>query len=311
MSAFPQSIAGIVDVVIVAGAAASSSTLPELVIEIPHGATKARHFHELRAQLRGPFPDNLIDFFFVNTDVGAPETGLAIARAYVAQRPTSSVALLHCQLPRTFIDCNRIIDTRAATVATTATTSEKGGITPGVVSYVKDPADLQLLLAKYAAYRGVVEAALGAVCGAGGRCVMLHTYAPRSVDVEVDDDIVARLHKAYEPDVVETWPLRPAVDLITTTPDGTVLADGALVGRVTAVFADAGIVVGGVGGDVATYPLHPSTGAFSFAMKWPRQTLCLELRRDLLVKAFTPFHEMDVDDDKAAHFGGLLARALV
>ena len=81
-----------------------------------------------------------------------------------------------------------------------------------------------------------------------------------------------------------------------------------LVDRVTAVFATAGIVVGG---DVATYPLHPSTGAFSFATKWPTQTLCLELRRDLLVKAFTPFQEMDIDDDKAAHFGGLLARALL
>lgn len=305
MSAFPQSIEGVVDVVVVRGASAgSSSAVPELVIEIPHGATKARHFTDLRRQLRGTFPADLIDFFFVNTDVGAPEVSMALAQAWVAAQPSSSVALLHCQIPRTFIDCNRMIDTDAAVVATT---SQAGQMTPGVVSYVRDPADLQLLFTKYRGYRSVVDAALSQVCGSGGRAVMLHTYAPRTVDVEVDENIVARLHDAYTPEKALTWPLRPGLDLITTTPDGRVLADAGLVARVSAVFKDAGVDVGGN----TTYPLHPSTGAYAFAQQWPTQTLCLEIRRDLLVPAFTPFQEMNVDDDKARFFGGLLAQALL
>jgi hypothetical protein len=302
MSTFPLTIEGVVDVDVVKGAACARD-VPDLVIEIPHGATRAAHFTALRRQLKGAFPDDLIDFFFVNTDVGAPEAGVAVARAFTAARPSSSVAILRCQIPRTFIDCNRIIDPEAA--PTTSARGEK--ITPGVVSYVKDPDDLQLLLSRYLAYRDVVGLAFSAVCGAGGAALMLHTYAPRSVDVEVDDDIVKALHAAYARDVVDTWPLRPAVDLITTTPDGVVLADPALVDGVKAGFEAVGVDVVENG----TYPLHPSTGAYAFAERWPRQTLCLELRRDLLVQEFTPFQEMVVDDEKAARLGGALAAALV
>ena len=303
---FPVSVKGVVDVVVVKGEGFVDGAAPELLIEVPHGATRARHFTSLRSQLAGPFPDDLIDFFFVNTDVGAPEVGVAVARAYVKARPRSSVALLHCQIPRTFIDCNRIIDPKAA-----VTTSKEGEkITPGVVSYVKNDADLQLLLSKYAAWRDVCVRAFDAVVpqrgnGGGGRALMLHTYAPRTVDVAVDDNIVQALHDAYRPEKEPTWPLRPGVDLITTTPDGEVCADASLVAAVRAGFAGIGVDVG----DSTTYPLHPSTGAYAFARKWPKQTLCLEIRRDLLVKKFTPFQEMDVDDDKVARAAAVLADA--
>lgn len=307
MSAFPSSVPGVVDVIVVKGAGCVDGP-PSLVIEIPHGATKARHFNALRAQLKGDFPADLIDFFFVNTDVGAPEVGAAVAAAYVKARPTTSVAILHCQIPRTFIDCNRIIDPKAAP----QTSKEGEKITPGVVSYVKNDDDLQLLLGKYAAYRDVCVKAFDAVCtakgnAAGGHALMLHTYAPRTVDVAVDDNIVAALHDAYAPAKEPTWPLRPAVDLITTTPDGEVCVDASLVAAVKAGFERIGFDVGNSG----TYPLHPSTGAYAFARKWPKQTLCLELRRDLLVKKFTPFQEMDVDDDKVARAAAVLADAYV
>ncbi len=303
-ASFPVSIAGVVEVVVVRGSACVDGP-PALLIEVPHGATKASHFTSLQAQLKGEFPKDLIDFFFVNTDVGAPEVGVAVAQAYVKARPSTSVALLHCQIPRTFIDCNRIIDPKAL-----PKTSAKGDkITPGVVAYVKDDDDLQLLLGKYAQYRDVCFRAFEAVCGGGrgGHALMLHTYAPRTVDVEVNEQIVQALHEAYAPAKEPSWPLRPSVDLITTTPDGEVCADASLVAAVKAGFEGIGFDVGNSG----TYPLHPSTGAYSFARKWPKQTLCLELRRDLLVKKFTPFAEMDVDDDKVARAAAVLADAFV
>lgn len=300
------SIDGVVDITHVRGAASTErgSAVPDLVIEVPHGATRRAHFDALRAQLKGPFPDDLVDFFFVNTDVGAPETALALAEALVHAEPHRSVTVLRCQIPRTFIDCNRIIE--ATTVPTTSTAT---GMTPGVVRYVQDPADLALLFQRYSAYRRIVEDTLEEVCGQpGGRglALMLHSYAPRSVDVEVDENIVQRLHAAYAKDVEPTWPLRPEVDLITTTPDGVLLTDARLVASVKGAMAEAGVVVA----DSVAYPLHPSSLAHTFASRWPAQCLCLELRRDLLVQQFTPFAEMTADDGKVARFGGLLADGL-
>jgi hypothetical protein len=296
------SVPGVVDVIHVRGAAAKADAPAKLVVEVPHGATKTHHFTDLRAQLKGPFPDDLIDFFYVNTDVGAPEAALALAHHVTAKDPAASVTILHCQIPRTFIDCNRVIDE-----ATRPGTSEKGGMTPGVVRYVTDADDLKVLFEKYRAYRASLAAHITPSLEAGGTCVMLHTYAPRSVDVPVDENIVQSLHKAYEPDVEPTWPLRPEVDLITTTPEGKVLVDDALVKRVVASFAAGGVTASLSG----TYPLHPSTGAYEFAVRFPSQTLCLELRRDLVVEKFTPFAEMKADAAKVARMGLMLGDALL
>ena len=146
------SLPGVVDIEHVRGARAKPDAPADLLIEIPHGATRAHHFTALREQLHGPFPDDLIDFFFVNTDVGAPEAALALARHVVAADPSRAVTVLRCQLPRTFIDCNRVIDE-----ATRPTTSTATGMTPGVVRYVTDERDLALLFAKYRADRSCVE----------------------------------------------------------------------------------------------------------------------------------------------------------
>jgi N-formylglutamate amidohydrolase len=296
------SIDRVVDVIHVRGAQASVDAPADLLLEIPHGATRAHHFTSLRAQLKGPFPDNLIDFFFVNTDVGAPEGALALAHHVVARAPTRSVALLRCQIPRTFIDCNRVIDE-----ASRPGTSSAGGMTPGVVRYVTDADDLKLLFSRYRAYRASVEAHMERVCGSGGTALMFHSYAPRSVDVEVDENIVARLHEAYRPEVEPTWPLRAEVDLISKSPEGAQLADPELVTRVKDALASGGLAATECG----TYALHPVSLAHGFAVRWPTQTLCLEVRRDLLVQKFTPFSEMTADAGKCARIGALLGDALL
>lgn len=300
--AHEPSIDGVVEVQHLRGAQAKADAPADLLLEIPHGATRAHHFASLKAQLKGPFPENLIDFFFVNTDVGAPEAALALARHVIARDPARSVTLLRCQIPRTFIDCNRVIDE-----ASRPSTSTANGMTPGVVRYVTDESDLALLFSKYRAYRACIESHFEEVCGRGGTAVMFHTYAPRSVDVPVDEKVVERLHDAYRPEVEPSWPLRPEVDLITKTPEGTVLADADLVLRVQASLTAAGVTVT----DSNAYPLHPASLAHTFASRWPTQTLCLEVRRDLVVQRFTPFAEMEADAAKCARIGALLGDVLL
>jgi hypothetical protein len=291
---------------VVRGVDVSGGPVPDLLIEVPHGATRAIHFQALRAQLVGTaFPEQLIDFFFVNTDVGAPEAALALAAHVTRAAPHKSVAVVRALIPRTFIDCNRVVDVSAQGRAAT-TSSAPGGVTPGVVGYVTEAADLALLFARYSAYRAVTAAAFELVCDAGGTAVMLHSYAPRSVDVAVDEHIVDALHAAYRPEVEPTWPLRSPIDFITRTPDGALLADERLIAILHTVFKEAGFT----STEGSEYPLHPSTVAHVFASRWPRQTLLIELRRDLLVKQFTPFLEMETDPHKVDHLAGLLASGL-
>jgi hypothetical protein len=122
------------------------------------------------------------------------------------------------------------------------------------------------LLQRYFAYRDVVTAAFESVCGNGGLGLFVHTYAPRSVDVAVDENIVANLRAAWAPDRVETWPLRADVDLITHDPDGRLLASPLLAQRATAELEAAGFEVK----QNATYSLHPVTLAHAFAERTRR-----------------------------------------
>ena len=214
-----------------------------------------------------------------------------MARAVATAFPTRTVVVLRSCIPRTFIDCNRDI-------AAAAGAFREGKVTPGVPPYVVDPDDLALLHGLYGAWREVTEAAFAAVCGAGGRAVMLHTYAPRSVDVEVDADIVTALRAAYVPEVYAGWPLRPEVDLIGRTLDGTWMVDPGLVAGLVAALRAIGVTMA-LG---ETYPMHPSTLAYGFAARYPGRTLCLEVRRDLLAQPFTPFAEMVISP---AAVGGL------
>lgn len=296
-----QSVSGVCDIEIVRGAKADPSGRPDLLFEVPHGATLAQHFDDLRAQLRGSYSEGLRDFFFVNTDVGAPELALSVARSVVLTEPTRTAAIIRCLLPRTFIDCNRSVDRE-----TVAAASERGEMTPGLPPWVVHDQDRDLLLDRYFAYREVVTRGFSGVCGGGGRAVCLHTYAPRSIDVAVDDDIVAALHAAYAPDRIGSWPLRAEVDLITRDPDGRELADSALAQRAEQALSTAGFQV--VRND--TYSLHPSTLAFAFAQQYAGKTLCLELRRDLLLPEFVPFVELYTDPQAIERAAVPLAKAL-
>lgn len=298
----PAPVPEVLDVTLLRGGQAPEGATPDLLLEVAHGATLAADFDALAARLRGPFPPGLRDFFFVNTDVGAPEVALEVARRAVALAPRRTALVLRCRVPRTFVDCNRWID-----ASTRPAPSAAGEMTPGLPPWVRDADDARLLVEqRHAPYRGVVSAAMEQVLGAGGRALMVHTYAPRSVDVPVDERIVERLREAWSPEGRERWPLRSPIDLIANDPEGRLLADADLVERAARAFAAAGLAVA----RNAAYALHPSTLAHRFASAYPGRTLCLEIRRDLLVRRFSPFEEMHPDPALVARVAAPLAEAL-
>lgn len=267
---------------------AGASPGPALLIELPHGATRAAHYAACRAQLHSPLPEQLEHFFFVNTDVGCFSVACALAVEATRLCPTLSVVVLRSLIPRTFVDCNRVLD---------AGDDATGGLTPAIPPYVTDRADHAQLRAMHRAYTERAAALYHQICGAGGLALMLHTYAPRAVPIEsIDERIVERLHAAYEGPAQEALPLRPEIDFITRPPSGASLIARALVDRLADAWRGAGFSPT----IDATYPLHPATLAHHFAMVWPGQTLCLEIRRDLIVERFTPFAEMHADPHRVA-----------
>jgi hypothetical protein len=292
------SIPGILDVVVARGAQARSDPALDLVIEVPHGATTTLDFTALAAALTSPLPDELVDFFHVNTDAGAPELALAIAARFVADEPTRSAAVLRCRIPRTFIDCNRRIEAAPEDLAA-------GKVTPGLMPWITTPQDRALLRAAYDRYVGAVHQATSRL-GPSGAMLMLHTYAPRSVDVEIDLQIVASLRRAYEPDREPTWPLRPEVDVIGREIDGTSRAPAAVVESLRQELAGLGIEPA----DSATYPLHPSTLAWDHVIARPGRALCVEVRRDLLADPFEPFAQMRIGAAKVERLAAPFARAV-
>ncbi|MCA8977118.1 MAG: N-formylglutamate amidohydrolase [Planctomycetes bacterium] len=296
-----SSSGGVCDVEYVRGAEAAKAAVPDLLLEVPHGATLARHFVELRGRLEGEVPAELIDFFFVNTDIGAPELAQAIAAQFVAAAPTRTALVLRSLLPRTLVDCNRHLDPDARPQGT-----EAGQLTPGLPPWIGDPRDQRLLLALHGEYARLAATAFDAVCGAGGMALLVHSYAPRSLDVPVDDRIVDHLHAAYAPDRIEQWPLRAEVDLITHDPDGRDFAPAVLVDAVVRDLQAMGRQVERNG----TYSLHPSTLAHRFAARYPGQCLCFEVRRDLLVTEFVPFVELHADPERVAAMAAPFARAM-
>src|SRR4051812_64503 len=297
-ASIPASVPGIVDVLPVRGARAPADAALDLVIEVPHGATSGADFAALAAQLTSPLPDDLIAFFHVNTDAGAPELALATARRLVADQPARSVAVVRCRIPRTFIDCNRRIDAAPDEF-------RAGKVTPGVMPWITTAEDRAVLRAAYDRYVGAVRATTAAL-GPEGAVLLLHSYAPRSVDVEVDLQIVPSLRRAYHPDREPSWPMRPEVDVIGRALDGTDHAPPAVAQALRGQLAGLGIAVT----DSATYPLHPSTLAWDHMMARPGRALCIEVRRDLLAERFEPFVEVQIAAARVERLAAPLARAL-
>ena len=292
------SIPDIVDVQLLHGERAPRGAPPDLIVEVPHGATRTADYEAVEALLESPLPPSLVDFFHVNTDAGAPELAEAVARRFVAAAPARTAAVLRCRIPRTFIDCNRRIDAAPDEF-------REGKVTPGLMPWITAPADRALLRGRYDAYVAAVREA-AALLGADGAMLLLHTYAPRSVDVEVGLDIVDKLRHAWQPDVAPTWPLRPEVDIIGRAVDGASHAPAPVVAALRDGLAALGITAA----DSATYPLHPSTLAWDHATRRPGRVLCLEVRRDLLADPFEPFAEMRIGAAQVARLAAPLAAAL-
>jgi len=265
------------------------SGAPELVIEVPHGATRTADYTALAARLTSRLPDSLVDFFHVNTDAGAPELALAIAERLAPR----TVAVLRCLVPRTFIDCNRRLDASLEDFRARK-------VTPGLMPWITTPEDRALLRGLYDRYTAAVREAFAP----GAAILLLHSYAPRTVDVEVDADIVTNLRRAYRPDVEPTWPLRPELDVISRTPDGTDHAPPAVIAALRAALPDVSV------GDSATYPLHPSTLAYHHVMERPGRAVCIEVRRDLLADPFDPFAQMRIGRSKVDRIANALAAAV-
>jgi N-formylglutamate amidohydrolase len=295
----PGIIPGIVEIFEVRGAATDAHAAElDLVIEVPHGATATVDFTSLAAQLTSPLPEGLVDFFHVNTDAGAPELALAAARALVAAEPGRRVGIARCRVPRTFIDCNRRIDA-------TAEELRAGKVTPGLMPWITTAEDRERLRAAYERYVGAV-AALTARLRPDGAMLLLHTYAPRTVDVQVDLQIVESLRRAYQPEIEPTWPLRPDVDVIGRDTEGVDHSPPAVVAALRGELAALGLTLA----DGATYPLHSSTLAWSHVMAHPGRALCVEVRRDLVADPFEPFAQMRMSEAKVERLGRALAVAM-
>ncbi len=296
----PVSVRHVVDVELLRGPAAGPEAVPDLLIEVPHGADRRQHYDALRERLLGDLPDDLHLYFNLNTDIGAWDYGRATACAVLAAQPGRSILLLRCLIPRTFVDCNRRVDYEGGR-------REEGALTAGIPSYVRDGRDRALLLELHDTYCGIARAAFAAVCGAGGSALVPHSYGPRTLGIDaIDDDIVARLRRACAPDVHDTWPLRAEVDLLTRDAQGALFAPEGMEARLLADFAAAGF---GVKAN-ETFNLHASTLAHEWSTTYPGQVLCLEVRRDALVERWTPFDEMRVVESRCERVARVLAPAL-
>lgn len=266
---------------------------PAVLFEIPHGATRRADFEAVRARLAGPLPAGLEAYFHVNTDEGAPELAAATA-ARLAEAGIASL-VLRCRIPRTFIDANRVVEGEVA-----------AGMTAGLPPYVRDPADRALLLGLHRRYQERAAAAYAEVCGAGGLALALHTYAPRAIEVEVGDDIVAALRRAYRPGIYPKWNLRPEIDFITAAEGGETLAPVALSSLLWKSFGAAGLTPA----ENSSYTLHPSTTGYRHSQRWPGRVMCIEFRRDLLGAPWRPFVESAIGVRKTARLARALAAAL-
>ena len=270
-----------------------------LLVEVPHGATRPEDYFELAKQMKSKLPAQLEHFFFVNTDIGAPEGAAWLASTLPADG--IGVVVARCRFPRTFIDPNRVLaDDREGRVV--------DGITPGLAPYIDAPADRDRLVAMHRAYHAAVASAYHDVCAVdGGLALQLHSFSPRSVGIEtIDANIVTALHAAYEPGVYETWPERPQVDLICATADGSFVVAPRLADALVSAYGAVGITAQ----RNATYALHPSTMGYVYATQYPAQVMCVELNRGLVASPFVPFGPSPIDPRKVERMVSPIARVV-
>jgi hypothetical protein len=296
----PVSIPDVVHVEILRGHDAKKDAPPDFLVEVPHGADAQVHYDTHRAKLTGDLPDELDVFFHMNTDVGAWPYGRATAQKLLEISPKRTALLVRALIPRTFIDCNRPADHKGGRL-------DEGQLTAGIPAYVKSAADKEHLRALHRQYVDVAAAAYNAVCGRGGLALSPHTYGPRTLGIQtVDDTIVEQIRWAVAPERVDTWPARTDIDLLTRDSDGTLYAPAGLEEELVTSFTAAGYTT--KAND--TYNLHAATLGYTWSLAHPGQVLCLEVRRDLLVKKWSWTEETVADDAKCARVADVLGPAL-
>ncbi len=308
------------EVVVIASPGADVSAAPDLLIEVPHGATRKSHYDAIRRQLQGDLPEDLVDFFFVNTDVGSTEVARRVAelvagdaasslrdfldpdlRREVARRPPRRILVLRCLIPRTFIDTNRIVDAGPRG-------SQKGRLSPAIPEYIRERGDAERLQALYTRYQAVADQAYELVCGSGGLALTPHTYAPKAVSIESFDEGIGRaLRQAYEPEQYDKWQARPAVDILSEGADGVKLAPPRLVEAVQSNYSKIGIRAT----ENVSYRLQSATMGYRHSARYPGQVLCIEIARDLLAEPFAPFEEMRIGKRKVVAMSAPIAGAFV
>ena len=292
----PESIEGVVEVIV---HRAPSPSQKWLFIEVPHGATRKSDYDAVVSRLKSTLPDELEHFFFVNTDIGAPEGAAWLGRTLSAQGV--NVVVARCLIPRTFIDTNRVI-------AGTEQGVVKDGLTPAVPGYIDSPQDAEWLTSQHARYHQVVEAAYLEICrGANGLALQLHSFSPRSVAIEkTDGNIVTALHEAYVPEVYAKWPERPPIDVISALADGSFRAAPKLVDALLQAYVADGIAAKENG----TYHLHAVAMGYQYARAYPSQVVCVELNRGLVADPFVPFGVSPISEAKVAKMVAPIARVL-
>ncbi|PZR08619.1 MAG: hypothetical protein DI536_24255 [Archangium gephyra] len=272
-----------------------------LLVDVPHGATRKRDYDAVFAKMKSELPHELEHFFFVNTDIGAPEGAQWLGKTLA---PLGiNVVFARCLIPRTFIDPNRVVE------LSDAEGKVKDGLTAAVPAYITHKEDLAWLREQHRRYHQAVAAAYVELCKVkSGLAVQLHSYSPRSVGIEkVDADIVKALHAAYVPEVYATWPERPPVDLISATKDGSFRTAPKLVDSLLLEYARAGIEAK----ENATYNLAPVATGLLYAVQYPQQVVCVELNRGLVADPFVPFGVSPISEQKVAHMVGPIAHAIV
>jgi hypothetical protein len=271
-----------------------------LFVDVPHGATRKADYDAVFAHLKGALPDQLEHFFFVNTDIGAPEGAQYLGRTLSKQG--INVIFARCLIPRTFIDPNRVVALSAPGGVV------KDGLTAAVPAYIKNADDLAWLGEQHARYHAEVVKTYRFICGEKkGLAVQLHSYSPRSVGIEVvDENIVEALHAAYVPEVYASWPERPVVDLISATKDGSFRTAPKLVDAVLAEYARDGIPAK----ENATYHLAPAAMGMVYAQQYPQQVFCVELNRGNVADPFVPFGESPISAAKIEKMASPIARVV-
>lgn len=258
-------------------------------LEIPHGATTAAHLEAIKT-LGAEAPEDWDTVYWCTTDQGAPEVASAAAKLLVdpswamealGERAAEDAAkrgvcVVRGLIPRHFIDLNRLwIDEQEA---------KQANLTPIVPPFLKSqPKVGGQLRALYREYHSVINAQYERTCQAGGQTMQVHTYSPRSVSAPngVSGQV---LREAWSDAKRESWPLRPAGQLITGRADEPALSDARLSALMVEEFAKADFELS----INDPFSFHPVTTLDALGHRWPGQVMAIELGRERLAERYDP-----------------------